>query len=182
MNWFALCISSTFFTGFLPGKLFNRPGTGGGLIGSIVGFFILLWALITGHSAQFIFLLIIISFSLGIIFVDIAENFMLSKWGPRKRHSGKLTDHDFNQTNIDEVHGQFIAAWPIFLSTGLSTKTGIYFLIASLIIFRFFDVKKPWPIKNIEDSFRGAYGIMLDDSAAGIMTAMVLWLLIILIN
>ncbi|MFI5088160.1 MAG: phosphatidylglycerophosphatase A [Terriglobales bacterium] len=60
---------------------------------------------------------------------------------------------------IDEVAGQLIA----LIGAPLHWKT----LLASLILFRVFDIVKPPPLRRLEDLPEGA-GIMLDDVGAGI--------------
>ena len=65
---------------------------------------------------------------------------------------------------IDEVVGFMIASW--FLPFSIPN------LLAVFILFRLFDILKPWPIKKLE-AFRGGWGIMLDDVAAGIFAWLV---------
>lgn len=61
---------------------------------------------------------------------------------------------------IDEVAGQWIAlvALPATLGYGL----------LGLLLFRLFDIWKPWPVRRLEELPEGA-GIMLDDVAAGVL-------------
>jgi phosphatidylglycerophosphatase A len=42
------------------------------------------------------------------------------------------------------------------------------------VLFRFFDIVKPWPINWIDKKISGGFGIMLDDVIAGVMAALVL--------
>lgn len=67
---------------------------------------------------------------------------------------------DPKQVVIDEVVGQGIP----FLVIGFSIKE----ILAAFLLFRFFDIVKPWPIKWIEKRFDDKWGIMLDDVLAGI--------------
>ena len=62
---------------------------------------------------------------------------------------------------IDEVAGMFVAC---FL---LPKSILIYF--AAFVLFRFFDIRKPFPVKQLE-SLKGSLGIMSDDLMAGIYT------------
>lgn len=174
MNWLALFIATTFFSGFLPGKIIGKSGAGGGFIGSVIGLTIQFATIILDGSTGAVFLAIFISFVLGIVTIDIAERFMVEKWGPMKRHTGEVAIHDFNQTNIDEVHGQLIAGLPAFIFPIGNSYIQVLVLIMSFVVFRFFDVLKPWPIKNIERYSNGCYGIMLDDTAAGLMAALLI--------
>jgi len=44
----------------------------------------------------------------------------------------------------------------------------------AFVLFRFFDIAKPWPIRDLDHRLRGGAGIMLDDLAAGLYAAMCL--------
>lgn len=46
--------------------------------------------------------------------------------------------------------------------------------LAAFVLFRFFDIVKPWPISRLETAFAGGLGIMLDDAAAGLYAAILL--------
>jgi len=48
--------------------------------------------------------------------------------------------------------------------------------IGAFVLFRIFDILKPWPIREIDHGMRGGVGIMLDDVLAGILAALVLLL------
>ena len=47
-------------------------------------------------------------------------------------------------------------------------------LAAGFVLFRFFDIVKPWPIREADHSLSGGLGIMLDDIIAGIFAAAIL--------
>ena len=66
---------------------------------------------------------------------------------------------------IDEVAGMFVAM------TGHSIT--FLSLLAGFILFRFFDIIKPYPIRRVE-IFRKGYGILADDIVAGIFTNLLL--------
>ncbi len=72
--------------------------------------------------------------------------------------------HDPPQVVVDEVLGQWIAlcavvpgSWPSWL--------------AGLVLFRLFDIAKPFPIRRFE-RLRGGYGVVTDDLAAGVCAMM----------
>jgi len=52
-------------------------------------------------------------------------------------------------------------------------------VLAGFVLFRFFDVLKPWPIRWLDRRVGGGFGIMVDDLLAGIAAAAVLQLLVI---
>lgn len=67
---------------------------------------------------------------------------------------------------IDEVAGQFIALLPVpFL-----VDTAWWPVILAFILFRFFDIVKPYPARKLE-SLPGGLGIMADDIVAGVYAA-----------
>jgi len=51
-------------------------------------------------------------------------------------------------------------------------------VLLSFVLFRFFDVVKPWPIKWLDKKVHGGFGIMIDDVVAGLMAGVVIWLII----
>jgi phosphatidylglycerophosphatase A len=67
---------------------------------------------------------------------------------------------------IDEIAGMCVTMLciPLTLTTGA----------AGFFLFRFFDVLKPPPARQIEKSLRGGWGVVMDDVAAGIMANIVL--------
>lgn len=165
------------FSGFLPSKLTGKSG-GGGLVGSVIAFVIQIFFVFHKSSLFSDICLTFCSLMLGLIFVRKAEKYMFRRWGTRKRHNGKVTDHDFNETNIDEIHGQAVSALPVFIFPLQTIHLQLTALIISLIAFRFFDTLKLWPIKIIEKKAKGAMGVMFDDSVAGLMAASIMMIVI----
>ena len=80
--------------------------------------------------------------------------------------------HDHGSIVWDEVAGMLLT----FLFVPLSIST----LIAGFVLFRIFDILKPWPIGPVDKTVHGGLGIMLDDILAGIMACVclhgVIWL------
>ncbi|MEM6484275.1 MAG: phosphatidylglycerophosphatase A [Pseudomonadota bacterium] len=74
--------------------------------------------------------------------------------------SERLGVHDHSGIVWDEFVGIWIAVWAL-------PKTWIWLLLAFLL-FRFFDVVKPWPIGWLDRTTRGGFGIMIDDIVAGV--------------
>lgn len=75
-------------------------------------------------------------------------------------------DQDPAQVVIDEVAGQWL--------TLIATPPDPLFYFLGFILFRLFDIFKPWPVSWAERTFPGAAGVMLDDVAAGICAGIVL--------
>lgn len=80
----------------------------------------------------------------------------------------KLQVHDYGGIVWDEIAG--------FLITMCWLPFSWQNLLAGFVLFRFFDILKPWPIKWLDRHVHGGFGIMLDDVVAGIFAALVLWL------
>ena len=82
---------------------------------------------------------------------------------------------DPGEVIIDEVVGQLIATVGHIAGTGYHDSSARYF-IACFILFRFFDILKPWPINACEKA-PGGLGIMLDDIVGGFMAGLLLFAL-----
>lgn len=75
---------------------------------------------------------------------------------------------------IDEVAGQWLTygtALPLWTAVGL--RELVFFVAAGFILFRIFDIIKPWPVRRLE-RLHGALGVMADDLLAGVMAGLVL--------
>lgn len=79
-----------------------------------------------------------------------------------------LGKEDPGQVVVDEVLGQWVT---LLGATVLEWKTWI----AALLLFRLFDIWKPWPVRSFE-RFPGGVGIVTDDVAAGIYGALILYI------
>jgi phosphatidylglycerophosphatase A len=53
-------------------------------------------------------------------------------------------------------------------------------LLIGFILFRFFDIVKPWPIKLLDKHVKGGFGIMVDDIFAGFASLLCLHFLVYL--
>ena len=79
-----------------------------------------------------------------------------------ERATQDLGVHDHSSIVWDEVAGMFVA----FMFVPITWET----LILGFVLFRFFDIIKPWPIRWADTYVKGGFGIMLDDVLAGVMT------------
>ena len=82
--------------------------------------------------------------------------------------------NDPQEIVIDEVVGQMLPllSVPIYETLYIAPKE--YYCIAAFILFRLFDIWKPFPINYIDINTEGSLGIMLDDILAGIYTIIIL--------
>lgn len=74
---------------------------------------------------------------------------------------------------VDEIAGQLLALWPV---SAALTATDAHALalwpgwLAAFVLFRLFDILKPWPV-SLADRRSGARWVMLDDLIAGLLAA-----------
>lgn len=133
-------------TGFYSGKLPFAPGTFGTLVG--IPFALILKILPVSYH-----LVYGVGFVLGAVFLA-------------DKAAGILNEKDPGCIVIDEMAGYMLAfsLVPVQVST----------LVAGFLVFRFFDIVKPGPVRYFERHFSGGAGIVLDDAMAGVLTAVVL--------
>jgi phosphatidylglycerophosphatase A len=140
-------------TGAGSGNLPVAPGTWGSAVG------VLLWLLLSRLGPMPYFAVIGVLFIIGVFCAGAAE---------------KIVDQgDPAIVVIDEIVGQLIT-----LSLIPATPLTIF---AGFLLFRFFDIVKPFPVGWIDQHLHGGLGIMLDDVVAGLYALLVLhlglWLL-----
>ena len=148
-DYLALSIA-TFGVGYLP----LIPGTFGSL--ASVGIFLLFTQIATGTSLVALVLL----FTLIVTFSGIWAASRTEELAGRK-DPGKVV--------VDEVAGQMLALLPLTLFNLQSLTRGV---IVSFILFRLFDIFKPYPAGRFE-RLKGGYGIMCDDLVAGAYAAVI---------
>ena len=78
----------------------------------------------------------------------------------------KIGVHDHQSIVIDEIIGMLVA---LFLC-----PLGWVWVGAAFVLFRLFDILKPWPISTVDKNVSGGFGIVLDDLLAGIYTFIVI--------
>jgi phosphatidylglycerophosphatase A len=90
---------------------------------------------------------------------------------------GRLGVEDPGVVVWDEFVGQWIALFPLVIE-----PRGWLWIVTAFVLFRAFDVWKPWPASWADRSVKGGFGAMLDDVIAGayagivLAAMMVLWL------
>ena len=119
-----------------------------------------------------ILLLILYIFLIFIYSVYSIENFKNS-----------FSSIDAKEIVIDEFIGQSV---PILTIYNLIEKNNlshfILFTFVSFVLFRIFDILKPYPINKIDTEMKNGLGVVLDDIVAGIYSAGVLIIFIFLLN
>lgn len=141
-----------FSTGLYSGYAPIAPGT----VGS--GLALILFAFIPGFHGLSLFAVIPVVFFLGVFTAGEME---------------KTEGHDPSIVNIDEIVGMWISL--IFFPGPFSWL----WLVIAFLVFRFFDIIKPFPV-NVSQKLSGGWGIMVDDLLAGIYTNLVIQILFFL--
>ena len=87
----------------------------------------------------------------------------------------KYKIHDPSEIIIDEFIGQLISLTPILFLNSFKLDKFIFFelMVSSFLLFRFFDILKPWPIFVIDKS-RTSLSILLDDVIAGLFSSTII--------
>lgn len=88
--------------------------------------------------------------------------------------------HDAPGIVFDEIVGFLITCIPLLYLPAGSAEW--LWLIAAFVLFRFFDIIKPWPIRWLDRKVHGGFGIMIDDVLAGIFAALCLFGALHLLN
>jgi phosphatidylglycerophosphatase A len=83
--------------------------------------------------------------------------------------ANRLGVHDHPGIVWDEIVG--------YLVTMAFAPAGWLWVAAGFVLFRLFDIVKPWPIRWCDRKVHGGFGIMLDDLLAGVFAAAGMWVL-----
>ena len=85
-----------------------------------------------------------------------------------------LTNKDPKEIVIDEFIGQMLPLLSLPVYETLYPAPQFYYCVTAFILFRIFDIWKPFPIDYVDNNIEGALGIILDDIVAGIYTIIIL--------
>ena len=137
-------------TGFYSGKIKYMPGTFGTLVGVLIFQLISLNSLLNN-----IFLLLVLFFlSLLLLNYSYKKSIFLNK--------------DDKSIVIDEIFGYLI--FMIFFENNPTN------LLVGFMLFRFFDILKPFPISLIDKNIKNSFGVMFDDVIAALFSGVGLFL------
>ena len=90
---------------------------------------------------------------------------------------------DAKEIVIDEFIGQSIPVMTIYFFLQKNDfENFILYTLFSFILFRFFDIIKPYPINLIDRNMKNGFGVMFDDVVAGLFTSVILLGIFSLIN
>ena len=134
-----------FFASFFVGYSPVAPGT----LGTLAG--IPLYLILSQQGTKIYIIFTTLFIILGIEISTLAETI--------------FNEHDSPRIIIDEIAG--------FLVTMLSIPMNFKFILSGFILFRIFDIWKPFPVSNLQ-KFPSGLGIMADDLMAGIYSNLIL--------
>jgi phosphatidylglycerophosphatase A len=134
--------------GFGSGLAPKAPGTFGTLAA------IPLYLLLTGLNHWLYLSVVVLAFVLGIYLCEKASH--------------DLGIHDHGGIVWDEFVGLWLTLWLVPVTWE--------WVLAGFVLFRFFDIVKPFPIKWLDQKVGGGFGIMIDDVIAGLYA----WLLLMI--
>ncbi len=145
-------INTLFVTMFGLGKLPKIPGTFGSLA-TIFILYILFHKLNLSSNLILIVLIIIFFYSFLAIASHIKDN----------------ENKDPKEVIIDEFIGQSIPIYLYEISHGAvkSADEAIVFYSVCFVLFRFFDIVKPFPVSFFDKNFKNSFGVIMDDVCAG---------------
>lgn len=140
-----------FAVGFGSGLLRPAPGTWGSLAATVLGALLL-----AVFGTLFLMILIPLGFLMGCYFCE--------------KTAADMGVHDHGSIVWDEFIGVFIVLCAL-------PKLTLPWIIAAFVLFRFFDILKPFPIRYFDQKLRSGFGIMIDDVLAAVYAVIVIWLL-----
>ena len=163
---FGLSILTLFGVGYFK----YAPGTAASFITCII--YYILWIAefsLHNHKIYLVcFLIIILIYSISII--DKLSQFF------KKKDPKEIVIDEFVGQCIPLVAFLFRPEYLSHLGDRINNYILIYILL-SFILFRFFDILKPYPINIVDKKMKNGVGVMLDDIIAGIYTTIVIYII-----
>tara|TARA_Y100000590_G_scaffold442303_1_gene570270 strand:- start:741 stop:1232 length:492 start_codon:yes stop_codon:yes gene_type:complete len=94
----------------------------------------------------------------------------------------KINNKDPKEVVIDEVIGQSIPVCLYEISHGTAKLFGdaLVFYTAIFILFRFFDIVKPFPVSFFDKKLKNVFGVIFDDICAGLYVVLILIIYMVL--
>ena len=149
------------------GKIPKIPGTFGSLATVIILYFFF-------H---------IFNFSSNLILIFLIVIFILS-FSAVASHIKDNENKDPKEVIIDEFIGQSIPIYLYEISHGTekSSNEALIFYGICFVLFRFFDIAKPFPVNFFDKKFKNSFGVIMDDVIAGFYVVLSLICFMVLSN
>lgn len=132
--------------GLGSGTVDKAPGTFGTLAA------IPAYLLMQNWTEQNYLIMLLVTFIIGVYLCD--------------KTSKDLGVHDHSGIVWDEFVGYWITMW--------MAPEGWLYIVIGFVLFRVFDILKPWPISWLDKKVHGGFGIMIDDVLAGVFAFLAL--------
>lgn len=163
-------------TMFGIGRIRFAPGTFGSLAAALLAYPVLMlplgWAIM----------------ALSIVVLTVFGSAAARAYMEAHRIPEQAVLHDPSAIVVDEWAGQWLTfttwhAWMFFMAIDSSAGQDLLSDVAGdplhlfygFILFRFFDIMKPWPIRWADRKIKGGFGVIFDDLLAGIAAGTVLY-------
>ena len=157
--------NTLFVTMFGLGKVNKIPGTLGSLATVIILY-------IFFH---------ILDLSSNVILISLITIFIYS-FSAVASHIKDSDNKDPKEIIIDEFIGQSIPIYLYEISHGIekSPDEALIFYSVSFVLFRFFDISKPFPVSFFDKNFKNSFGVIMDDVCAGFYVVLSLIFFVVL--
>ena len=158
-------INFLFVTLFGIGKIKKIPGSIASLATTLFLFFLFH---ILNISPNFILISLIVIFFISLYVVNLFIK--------------NLTNKDPKEVVIDEFIGQSIpiCLYEVAHEGSKSTNDILTFYFIMFILFRIFDITKPYPVSYYDKNFKNSFGVIMDDVCAGLYVVAVLVLYMVI--
>ena len=158
-------VNFLFVSLFGIGKIKKIPGTFASLATTLFLFF--LFHILKVSPNIFLFAIIII-FIISLYAVNIFIK--------------DLSNKDPKEIVIDEFIGQSIpiCLYEVVHDLPKETDQALKFYLIIFVLFRFFDITKPFPVNYYDKNFKNSFGVIMDDVCAGLYVVLVLVLYMII--
>ena len=123
----------------------------------------------------------IINLSNNVIFIILLLIFIYSFYAVSE-YIKDNKDKDPKEVVIDEFIGQSIPIYLYEISHGTikNLQEASLFYLYIFILFRYFDIKKPFPVNFFDKKFKNCFGVILDDVVAGLYVVLTLIIFMII--
>ena len=145
-------LNTLFVTMFGLGKIPKIPGTFGSLATTVILYYFF-------H---------LLNLSSNIILIGLVVIFIYA-FSAIKDYIERSENKDPKEIIIDEFIGQSIPIYLYEISHGIkkSPDEAIIFYGVCFVLFRFFDIVKPFPVSFFDKNFKNSFGVIMDDVFAG---------------
>ena len=145
-------LNALFVTMFGLGKVPKIPGTFGSLA-TVVVLYLFFHIFNISSNIILIGLIIIFTYSFSAVSLHIKNN----------------ENKDPKEVVIDEFIGQSIPIYLYEISHGIekNPNQAIIFYGICFVLFRYFDIMKPFPVSFFDKNFKNSFGVIMDDVCAG---------------